>query len=247
MVANEHLERLHWVMQKARASNRPFGGVQVIVTGDFCQLPPVKPFENCFTCGREMSIDVPHTIMNCPLHRQKHVRDKWAFCASVWESARFVCVNLSENHRQTDPAFISLLDGKRLGKMFTEEQKKMLLRNKNLQNATKLFPRREEARAENIRQVAKLQEKAKMYTCIDTFKRNPNHAHLTRKAERSADGTLMALGDHKYEPFFGAEEGNAYRVAPQPECRQRFGKRKQRKDCGLWATRIREIPSSEPS
>jgi hypothetical protein len=44
MVENHHFERLNVLMKEARGDSRAFGGVQVIVTGDFCQLPPVKPF-----------------------------------------------------------------------------------------------------------------------------------------------------------------------------------------------------------
>jgi ATP-dependent DNA helicase PIF1 len=43
MMENHAFERLNEVMKEAR-SNRleAFGGVQLVVTGDFCQLPPVK-------------------------------------------------------------------------------------------------------------------------------------------------------------------------------------------------------------
>ena len=40
MVANHVFERLDRIMQSARYNKKPFGGVQIIVTGDFCQLPP---------------------------------------------------------------------------------------------------------------------------------------------------------------------------------------------------------------
>lgn len=41
MVENHHFERLNSVMQSARNNQNAFGGVQLVVTGDFCQLPPV--------------------------------------------------------------------------------------------------------------------------------------------------------------------------------------------------------------
>lgn len=54
MVENHLFERLNRVMKDARGNERPFGGVQIIVTGDFCQLPPVKPFQYCMECGAEL-------------------------------------------------------------------------------------------------------------------------------------------------------------------------------------------------
>jgi hypothetical protein len=54
MLENYTFERLNAIMQTARGSSKAFGGVQLVVTGDFCQLPPVKPFRTCITCGREM-------------------------------------------------------------------------------------------------------------------------------------------------------------------------------------------------
>jgi len=42
MLENHIFERLNEVMKEARSSHEAFGGVQIVVTGDFCQLPPVK-------------------------------------------------------------------------------------------------------------------------------------------------------------------------------------------------------------
>ena len=50
MVANHLFERLNCIMKSARYSEEPFGGVQIIVAGDFCQLAPVKAFEYCLQC-----------------------------------------------------------------------------------------------------------------------------------------------------------------------------------------------------
>ncbi|KAI1140326.1 hypothetical protein F5Y05DRAFT_314108 [Hypoxylon sp. FL0543] len=55
MVENFHFERLNAIMKDARNSDEAFGGVQLVVTGDFYQLPPVKPFKNCITCGRTVT------------------------------------------------------------------------------------------------------------------------------------------------------------------------------------------------
>ncbi|KAK8012079.1 nucleolar protein-Nop52 [Apiospora arundinis] len=59
MVENLHFERLNKVMQDALYDpnltvQKPFGGVQIVVTGDFCQLPPIRPFQHCMECGKEL-------------------------------------------------------------------------------------------------------------------------------------------------------------------------------------------------
>ena len=42
MISNFTLSRLDFIMRKARHSDEPFGGVQVVMTGDLLQLPPVR-------------------------------------------------------------------------------------------------------------------------------------------------------------------------------------------------------------
>jgi ATP-dependent DNA helicase PIF1 len=68
MVENHHFERLNVIMKEARKSEAAFGGVQLVVTGDFCQLPPVKPFTFCIQCGRELIKQMGGSIHKCPQH-----------------------------------------------------------------------------------------------------------------------------------------------------------------------------------
>ncbi|KAL9561886.1 hypothetical protein ACKAV7_013809 [Fusarium commune] len=85
MVENHHFQRMNECLKSARHwSHRhkdykpnapPFGGVQFLVTGDFCQLPPVKPFENCMYCGARTIPDHKYpTEWNC--YRNDKTKDK---------------------------------------------------------------------------------------------------------------------------------------------------------------------------
>lgn len=54
MVENNLLSRMEACIRHVREmyeGDVPWGNLQLIVTGDFCQLPPVKPFEHCWLCG----------------------------------------------------------------------------------------------------------------------------------------------------------------------------------------------------
>lgn len=92
MVENHLLARLNHIMKAARGSDKPFGGVQLVVTGDFCQLPPVKPFQYCMICGREQNRiigDNGETLYRCPQHGDCNDDDKWAFRSKAWEECEF--------------------------------------------------------------------------------------------------------------------------------------------------------------
>ncbi|KAK5988329.1 ATP-dependent DNA helicase PIF3 [Cladobotryum mycophilum] len=57
MVENLHFERLNEVMKAARTSLLPFGGAQVITTGDFCTSPDTYLLGPSGTSDFQMSID----------------------------------------------------------------------------------------------------------------------------------------------------------------------------------------------
>ena len=73
-------------------ADRLFGGVQVLVFGDFLQLPPV-------TVGRGAARD-------------------YAFRARPWAELKFAVRELTASHRQSaDPGFANLLREARLGRL----------------------------------------------------------------------------------------------------------------------------------
>jgi len=83
MLDGRVLDMVESVCRTIKQSGEPFGGMQVILVGDFFQLPPIA--------GRgEMS--------------------RFAFESRAWESARFMVCYLTEQHRQEDELLLGLLN-----------------------------------------------------------------------------------------------------------------------------------------
>ena len=61
MLESNEFRRLDRPCRQARMREEAFDGIQVVVTGDFYQLPPVKASQTCFECGVELK-----TIAYCP-------------------------------------------------------------------------------------------------------------------------------------------------------------------------------------
>lgn len=210
MVENLNLERLNQVMKAARhkpeypARNYPFGGVQVIITGDFAQLPPVKPFKYCMECGSEMELEVEDEdeeddVYHCGrCDATYHENDKWAFKSKAWQECNFAHVHLDKIHRQHDEDFISLLNKCRTGEMFTLEEVNLLMDHEtDTTGAVELYPTREEVRVVNDREFRKLSTKSHSFRCRDSFIWNwVKHPHLRGRGERHADGSLKSLDEH---------------------------------------------------
>lgn len=77
-----------------RKNNKPFGGIQLILCGDFLQLPPV--------------IDKSRT------------GKRFCFQSPCWEKCIELCFELKEVHRQKDQEFISILNSIRIGRVTKE-------------------------------------------------------------------------------------------------------------------------------
>jgi ATP-dependent DNA helicase PIF1 len=90
MISCELFEKLEWIARKIRKDERPFGGIQLFLVGDFAQLPPVVP---------EGSLRVH------------------AFEADCWVSCMGTYVELSEVFRQKDMEFVGVLRHARMGRM----------------------------------------------------------------------------------------------------------------------------------
>lgn len=84
-------QKLERVARAVRGNNRPFGGLQLILCGDFLQLPPVTKE----TEGK---------------------RVRFCFQSPVWEQCVNISFELTQVHRQSDPAFIDILQNVRIGR-----------------------------------------------------------------------------------------------------------------------------------
>lgn len=88
MASPDLLDLCDQVLRLIFGSEKPFGGLQVIVVGDFFQLPPVEPGVK---------------------------KARYAFQSPIWEALEFTTVKLTENMRQEDAGFFELLNGVRTG------------------------------------------------------------------------------------------------------------------------------------
>ena len=212
MMANDVFERFNCVMKSARDSEKPFGGVQIIVTGDFFQLPPVNPFEYCLTCGTTLGPAFWEAKYECVKCLSKFEEtSKWAFCSDAWHECRFAHVNLNATHRQKDADFVALLETCRLGQLCSIDEKWLLLEHvSETRGAVRLFPRRVDVKAINGKELAQLPGRALTYLCLDNFYWNQKHDTLKDKRDRCPkpmSHTLEALEEHPLEPKLVLKEG----------------------------------------
>lgn len=70
MIDDETFDRISSILKKVRDDNRPFGGIQAILVGDFCQLSPVNG-SFCFTSSAWNEIN-PTCVQLTELVRQKN-------------------------------------------------------------------------------------------------------------------------------------------------------------------------------
>lgn len=83
MVDGDLFDKLEGIARMMRNNGRPFGGIQLVITGDFFQLPPVPDFDS------------------------KARGVKFAFDAGTWSTAIHHTIGLTQVFRQKDPGTIS--------------------------------------------------------------------------------------------------------------------------------------------
>ena len=97
MLSGEFLEETDVVMRIARRSDKPFGGVQLVLAGDFFQLPPVN---------RPAAPGTPIDAFTNACY---------AFQAPVWRRLDMDVVVLESVYRQSDVEMVSMLQDLRRG------------------------------------------------------------------------------------------------------------------------------------
>ncbi|KAA8734851.1 AAA family ATPase [Acinetobacter qingfengensis] len=88
MLHAKQLNLVNQVLKFFKESDEAFGGIQVVASGDFFQLPPV---------GKQGELN----------------RDKFAFMSEAWVEAKFRVCYLTEQHRQSDSVLDQILNAVR--------------------------------------------------------------------------------------------------------------------------------------
>ncbi|KAJ5101938.1 hypothetical protein NUU61_004160 [Penicillium alfredii] len=147
MVDGDLFDKLENISRLIRNNGRPFGGIQLVVTGDFFQLPPVPDGSS-----REA---------------------KFAFAAATWNTSIQHTILLTHVFRQKDPEFAEMLNEMRLGKISpgTIDAFRKLSRPLNFHDsldATELFPTRAEVEGANSARMGRLSGEMMTFNAVDS-------------------------------------------------------------------------------
>ena len=127
MLSANTLDMIERVCSYVRQNeSKPFGGLQVIFVGDFFQLPPIIK-----TSDRMSSLEM-------------FEESQLAFNSPAWKKTDPIVCYLTEQHRQSDAEFVSVLKSIRENKVDTDVhnilQKRILKKDKvDMEKVTKLY------------------------------------------------------------------------------------------------------------
>jgi hypothetical protein len=103
MLHHFRLDLIDQVLKHVRKSDEPFGGIQVVLCGDFFQLPPVSRYGE----------------------RETH----FIYRSKAWHDGKFTVCYLSENYRQVDDISLTILNEIRSGEVSDEAREHLRSRH----------------------------------------------------------------------------------------------------------------------
>ena len=142
MLGAHVLDLVDRVCKKLRRSNESLGGLQVILCGDFFQLPPIP-------------------------NRESGAAVKFAFESDAWKTGNFVTCYLDKQYRQTDDRYLDILNSIR-HKNITNEVLSMLFSRHGksinyVKKPTKLYTHNVDVDAINTMELATIKAKPVLY------------------------------------------------------------------------------------
>lgn len=170
MLHHFRLDLIEWICRQMKHNERPFGGMQVVLVGDFFQLPPVT--------------------------REEIAESQFAYKADVWNSSKFTICYLSEQHRQKDNAYLSILNQIRQNKV-TQKTVELLKTRLNAElegggESTKLFTHNVDVDVINNRYLDLIKTPAKTYAMSWTG--SPHLAETLKKSCLSPEKLVLKVG-----------------------------------------------------
>jgi ATP-dependent DNA helicase PIF1 len=150
MIPADLLDKIEYVArhvrsEKGRPDARAFGGIALVLAGDFLQLPPVP--------------------------ERGQTTTKYAFQSDAWQFAALHHVVLHQVHRQRDEQFVTMLNELRRGQ-YSDASRRLLeaRRNVRLTRPVRLYSRRVDVSAENAAELTRLPGETIRFAARDTVK-----------------------------------------------------------------------------
>ena len=114
MISGEFWDRLSDIVCyiRGKPSTIPFGGIQLVLCGDFLQLPPIPKQQYKIEAARKALAVMGKT--NVDLHLDRG----FAFQSKAWQNAKLEVIQLDQVFRQSCNNFVSVLRYVSLAKQF---------------------------------------------------------------------------------------------------------------------------------
>ena len=161
------LDLVDRVCREVKGNNKPFGGLQVILVGDFYQLPPV-------------------TKGNGPVD--------FLFKSKVWDELNLQICFIHEQHRTEDDAYLEILTAMREGRVDEKHVEQLFSRLKIKEKVytTKLFTRNIDVDHLNNKELEKLQSEPKTFNMSESG--NPKLVGILKKDCLSPEKLTLKIG-----------------------------------------------------
>lgn len=117
MLSSETLSMVDAVCREVRRNGSPFGGLQVVLVGDFFQLPPISPRLERDSANGVASRMGAMRRLGFGEGEDGTALASFAFRSAAWKALNPLVCYLSEQYRQDDAAFLNLLTAVRSGKV----------------------------------------------------------------------------------------------------------------------------------
>ncbi len=163
MLHHFRFDLVNEVLKAMKKSDRPFGGIQVVLCGDFFQLPPVS--------------------------REGEPQTRFIYSSEAWREGKFAVCYLSEQFRQKDESVLSILSEIRTGEV-SDDAREALRSRYNVRGdgkggapliePTRLFTHNADVDTLNDRELDKLESIAQSEYRMETRGREPLVALLKK-------------------------------------------------------------------
>ena len=173
MLKDSTLDAVDAVCKYFKRNTLPFGGIQVILSGDFFQLPPIE--KNSFSRRAEPKNAVMFSDDYVYESLEGDNQTPFAFHARSWRDADFHVCYLQEQHRQDDMSLLTILNEIRSGRVSNDTRRALgdrIMDDDEEGLVTKLYTHNVDVDRFNNEKLAEIEGKEKIYDMLATGKQN---------------------------------------------------------------------------